>query len=87
MSEKKFSTKKIVTIALLIALSIILRLLGFPQSGIFRIELGFAPIAVCASLYGGIVAGGAYVIADIIGTLATGMAPFFPITICKFLWA
>lgn len=84
MSKKFFSTRMTVNAALLVALSVILRLLGFPQSGTFRIELGFAPIAVCAELYGGVVGGLSYVAADFIGTIATGMTPFFPITLCKF---
>jgi len=81
---KKFTTKSLVVSALLVALSVILRLIGFPQDGTFRIEFGFIPIAVSGYLYGGAVAGAAYVVADIIGTLFTGMSPFFPITICKF---
>lgn len=84
MSKNKFSAKVLVNTSLLTALSIILRLLGFPQSGIFRIELGFAPIAVCGAMYGTFAAGTSYIVADIIGTVATGMTPFFPITICKF---
>ncbi len=83
--QKKFTTKTLVISALLAALSVILRLLGFPQDGTFRIELGFIPIAVSGYLYGGIISGITYVIADIIGTLFTGMSPFFPITVCKFL--
>lgn len=84
MFKKELSARTLVTSALLVALSVILRLLGFPQSGIFRIELGFAPIAVCGSLYGAAFGGLSYVAADLIGTLATGMTPFFPITVCKF---
>lgn len=83
--QKKFTTKTLVVSALLAAISVILRLLGFPQDGTFRIELGFIPIAVSGYLFGGITGGITYVIADIIGTLFTGMSPFFPITVCKFL--
>lgn len=83
--KKKLTTHTIVTTAMLIALSIVLRLLGFPQSGTVRFEFGFLPIAVIGEMYGGIIGGLAYVIADIIGTFLTGMTPFFPITICKFL--
>ncbi len=83
--SKYFTTKSLVISALLVALSVILRLLGFPQDGTFRFELGFLPIAISGYLYGGVVGGISYVISDIVGTLFTGMSPFFPITICKFL--
>ena len=83
--SKFFTTRSLVITALLTALSIILRLLGFPQDGVFRIELGFLPIAVASYFYGPIVGGISYIVADIVGTLFTGMSPFPPITVCKFL--
>ncbi len=83
--SKYFTTKALVISALLVALSVILRLLGFPQDGTFRFEIGFLPIAISGYLYGGMLGGISYVVADIVGTLFTGMSPFFPITICKFL--
>ena len=82
--SKFFTTRSLVVAALMIAISIVLRLLGFPQSGTFRIELGFIPIALTAFMYGPFVGGISYLIADIIGTLFTGMTPFPPITVCKF---
>lgn len=65
------------------ALSIVLcRLLGFPQSGNFRIEIGFLPIAVIAWLYGPIWAGVAYGLSDLIGAaIFTGVNPL--ITLVK----
>ncbi len=83
--SKYFTTKSLVISAMLVAISVVLRLLGFPQSGTFRFELGFLPIAISGYLYGGVVSGISYVVADIVGTLLTGASPFFPITICKFL--
>lgn len=82
--SKFFTTRSIVLTALMTALSVVLRLLGFPQDGIFRIEFGFLPIAFTSCLYGPVIGGISYVIADIIGTLFTGMSPFPPITVCKF---
>lgn len=82
--SKFFTTRSLVITALMTALSVILRLLGFPQDGTFRIELGFVPIAFSAYLYGPVVGGISYVVADIVGTLFTGMSPFPPITLCKF---
>lgn len=82
--SKFFTTRSLVVTALMIALSVILRLLGFPQDGVIRIEFGFLPIAFSAFLFGPFVGGISYVVADIVGTLFTGMTPFLPITICKF---
>ena len=83
--KKFFSTHTLVTTAMLIALSVVLRLLGFPQTGTVRFEFGFLPIAVIGQMFGAIMGGVSYIIADIIGTFLTGTAPFWTITICKFL--
>lgn len=82
---KNFSTKALVFSGLMIALSVILRLLGFPQSGTYRIEFGFLPIVILSHSFGALTAGLSYILADIIGTLLTGYSPFPLITICKFL--
>lgn len=86
MKKWRETLVKLTTTALMIAMSIILcRLLGFPQSGIYRIELGFLPIAVVAMLYGPVLSGIAYGIADLIGAaIFTGINPF--ITLCKILF-
>lgn len=83
--KKKLTTHTVVTTAMLIALSVVLRLLGFPQRGTVRFEFGFLPIAVIGEMYGGIMGGIAYVIADIIGTFLSGTTPIWTISICKFL--
>lgn len=83
--KKNSISGKITTIGLLTAISVVLRLLGFPQNGTFRIELGFVPIAVAGSILGPFWAGVSYIAADIIGTLCTGFAPAPTITVCKFL--
>jgi len=82
--SKLFTTRSLVIAALMIAISVVLRLLGFPQDGTFRIEFGFIPIALIAYMHGPLMGGISYLIADIIGTLFTGMSPFPPITLCKF---
>ena len=82
--SKIFTTKTLVYASVLTAISIVLRLLGFPQSGVFRIEFGFLPIVLVSFLYGPVVGGISYIVADIVGTIFTGMSPFFPITVCKF---
>ncbi len=84
--SKYFTTRTLVTTALMIALSVILRLIGFPQTGVFRIEFGFLPIAAVSYLYGPLTGGLSYVLADIVGTFFSGSTPFLPITACKFLY-
>lgn len=81
--KKSFYARKITVCAILIAASIILRLLGFPQNGTFRIEFGFLPIAVIGTLFGPLYSGISYLIADILGTFCTGMVPLPTISLCK----
>ncbi len=71
------------TCAMMVALSVVLcRLLGFPQSGAMRVEIGFLPIAIVAYLYGPAWSATAYGLADFIGAaIFTGVNPF--ITLCK----
>ena len=83
MTKTKNILLRLTTTAVMIAMSIVLcRLLGFPPTGTYRIELGFLPIAVIAMLYGPIWSGVAYGISDLIGAwIFTGINPF--ITLCK----
>ncbi len=69
----------------MVALSVIFcRLLGFPQEGIWRVEIGFLPIALIAFLWGPLWAGAAYGASDLIGAaIFTGINPF--ITVEKVL--
>lgn len=83
--KKNSVAGKVTVLALLIAISVVLRLLGFPQNGTFRIELGFVPIAVSGAIFGPLWAGFSYVAADIIGTLCTGLIPYPTVTLCKLL--
>lgn len=77
---------RLTTTAVMIAMSVVFcRLLGFPQTGAYRIEIGFLPIAVVAMLYGPVWGGAAYGIADLIGAaIFTGVNPF--IALCKILF-
>ena len=84
---KRVSFLKTLTVcAMMVALSVVFcRLLGFPQSGATRIELGFLPIAIVAVLYGPIWSMISYGLADFIGALIfTGVNPF--ITLCKIFF-
>ena len=63
---------------MLIALAFVFcRWLGFPTTGIWRVEMSFLPIAIIAMLYGPVWAGVSYGIADLIGAVIfTGVNPF-----------
>lgn len=74
---------RLTTCAMMVALSIVFtRLLGFPSSGQWRVEIGFFPIAIIAVLYGPLWSALSYGLADLIGSvLFTGINPF--ILLCK----
>ena len=71
---------------MMIALSIIFcRVLGFPTTGMWRVEIGFLPILIVAVLYGPAWSAVSYGLADLIGSLIyTGMNPF--ILLCKIVF-
>ncbi len=94
METKGHKTKKQTAHAILVrtcvsgvmvALAVVFcRLLGFPQEGMWRVEISFLPIAFIAILWGPLWAGAAYGAADLIGAaMTTGINPF--ITIEKVL--
>ncbi len=65
----------------MVALSVIFcRYLGFPQTGIWRVEIGFLPIAFIAFLWGPLWAGVGYGASDLIGAaIFTGVNPFITV--------
>ena len=77
---------KMTTCAMMIALSVIFcRVLGFPTTGMYRVEIGFLPIAIIAILYGPVWSALSYGLADMIGALLfTGVNPL--ILICKIIF-
>jgi len=77
---------KATTSAMMIALSVIFcRYLGFPTSGMWRVEIGFLPILIVAILYGPVWSAVSYGLADFIGALIwTGVNPF--ILLCKIVF-
>ena len=77
---------KVTTSAMMVALSIVFcRVLGFPTSGMWRVEIGFLPILIVAVLYGPVWSAVSYGLADFIGALIyTGVNPF--ILICKIVF-
>lgn len=86
MNEKRISTEKLVTMALMIALTIVLSKLLSINILILRIGFGFLPIAILAILYGPLWAGIGYAIADLIGAWLLPTGQFFPgFTVSAFL--
>ncbi|MBQ2988167.1 MAG: folate family ECF transporter S component [Clostridia bacterium] len=77
---------KATTSAMMVALAIIFcRYLGFPSSGMWRVEISFLPILVVAILYGPVWSALSYGMADLIGALIwTGVNPF--ILLCKIVF-
>ena len=77
---------KITTSAMMVALSIVFcRVLGFPTTGMWRVEIGFLPILIVAILYGPVWSAVSYGLPDFIGALIyTGINPF--ILLCKIVF-
>ena len=68
MERKRTNTEKLVITAILIALEVILtRFVGI-STPMLRISFGFLPMVIVAMYYGPIWGGGAYALADILGT-------------------
>lgn len=75
---KRTSNRTLLRVALLIAADVVLtRFFSFTAPSV-RIGLGFAPVAVCAMLYGPIWAGSAAAMSDFLGAILFPSGPFFP---------
>ncbi|HWQ78528.1 MAG TPA: folate family ECF transporter S component [Anaerovoracaceae bacterium] len=72
------NTVKLITIALLIALEIILTRFLSINTPILRIGFGFLPVAMIGILYGPLWAGVAYAVGDILGIMIFPTGPYFP---------
>lgn len=83
---KNSNTVRLVTIALLIAMEIILTRFLSINTPILRLGFGFLPIAVIGMMYGPLWAGAAYAIGDILGANIFPTGDFFPgFTLTTFL--
>lgn len=73
--------------AAMVALSVVLtRYVGFaPEGTPFRFEIGFLPIAFVGYLFGPFYSAVSYTVADLIGSLLSGYAPYLPITLMQTL--
>lgn len=85
MKENK-NTTMIITIALLIALEIILTRFLSINLPFLRMGFGFLPVAMIGILYGPVWAGAAYALGDILGLMILPTGPYFPgFTVTAFL--
>lgn len=74
----KIDSKTMVQVSLLIALEIVLSRFLSIATPIMKIGFGFVPIAVCAMLYGPVLAGAAGGLADLVGAILFPIGPYFP---------
>lgn len=75
---KKQNVRLIVTMALMVALQIVLSRFLSINTETFKIGFGFVPIFITAVLYGPIEAGLVAVLADVVGATLFPSGPFFP---------
>lgn len=79
MQEKgKQNLKRLVTIALLIALQIVLSRFLSIQAWNIKIGFGFIPVVIAATLFGPVDAAIVGGMADLLGTLLFPIGPYFP---------
>ncbi|RDY23324.1 folate family ECF transporter S component [Romboutsia maritimum] len=85
-TSKKFNSKTITELALLIALEVILSRFLSIHTPIVRIGFGFLPLAIMGILYGSWTAGIAAIFADLIGFILFPTGTYFPgFTLTAFL--
>ena len=86
MSKQKFSTRTLTTLAMLIAIEVILsRFLSFNAWNI-KIGFGFVPVVIAAVLYGPLAGGIVGALSDFIGALLFPIGTYFPgFTLSSFL--
>ncbi len=84
--QRKNRLVMIITMALLIAIEVVLtRFLSF-NTQFLRIGFGFLPVAVMGMMYGPLWAGIGYAIGDVLGMLIFPSGPYFPgFTLSAFL--
>ena len=75
---KKLNTHTLVTVGALIAIEIVLTRFCSIQTQFVRIGFGFAPVAVCAMLFGPGWTVAAAAVADVLGATLFPSGPFFP---------
>lgn len=78
MQKSFFSTKKIATVALLLALHIVVTRFVAIETQIFRISFSFVPTSLCAMLFGPWVGAVFGFVADFLGMMIFPKGPYFP---------
>ena len=86
MSKQKFSTRTLTTLAMLIAIEVILsRFLSISAWNI-KVGFGFVPVVIAAILYGPLAGGIVGALSDFIGALLFPIGTYFPgFTLTSFL--
>ena len=86
--KTKINTKKICTIAMLVAIAFVLGALTIRPDDMNKISFKFLPVFVCSALYGPISGGLCGALADILSYLLNpGSGPLYlPITFIEFLY-
>jgi len=88
MPQIQNKTKLLAHMALFVALEIILSRFFSINTELVRIGFGWLPIVIIATLYGPIIAGATWAIADVVGffLFGAGLGPYFPgFTLTNFI--
>ena len=77
MSKRKIQTRTLTSIAMLVAISVILtRFVAPVNTDYLRFSLGNVPIVLCAILFGPLAGGMCGLIADTVGCFISGYPPY-----------
>ena len=86
MSKQKFSTRTLTTLAMLIAIEVILSRFLSINAWNIKIGFGFVPVVIAAILYGPLAGGIVGALSDFIGALLFPIGTYFPgFTLSSFL--
>ena len=86
MSKQKFSTRTLTTLAMLIAIEVILSRFLSINAWNIKIGFGFIPVVIAAVLYGPLAGGIVGALSDFIGALLFPIGTYFPgFTLSSFL--
>ena len=86
--KKQWSTKMLVTLAMMVAIQVVLCRFLSINAWNMRLGFDFIPMVVVGILYGALPAGAAGIVADVIGALLFPSGTFFPgYTVTAFLTA
>lgn len=82
----RFNTKRLCFMGIMVALKIVLeRVLSISMGDYLRISFSFIPVAVTGMMMGPVASTLVATVADLLGTLISGQAPFPPLTVVAAL--